>query len=1100
MMRPFSITDPLPTGTTVLEASAGTGKTYAIAALAARFVAEGRASIGDLLLVTFSRAATAELRSRVRERLQSSAAALRAHVADGAECVDDVDRVLAMGEADEVARRARRLADAVDRFDQATIMTTHEFCHGMIRGLGVLAPQEPQSGLVDDLRPLADEAAADVFLRRYAFDARTPPFSWTKRREDDDPGARDIARDAVTVEAELAPEDAEGSVAERVAFAREVRSEVRARMKLRRLFSFDDQLTRLRDALHDPDTGALARERLARRFPVVLIDEFQDTDPVQWQVLRSAFGDGSGGTLVLIGDPKQAIYAFRGADVHTYTAAARAAGVRTTLTRNYRADPAVVDAVGAVFSGVLLGAEIDVPPIEAAHGTSRLDAAPGSPFASGMQLRVIESEESLAPWVAARRITDDLVGVVGALLGEGAPLRRPGGERLGASDVAVLVRSNKRGATLASALNAAGIPATFSGTNSVFASPAAADWLTLLTALDQARRPYVQRAILTDFVGGSVAELATADDARWARWSGWLHSWRRTLRRTGVPGLLAAIDRDSDLVARLLSRELGERVVTDHRHIAELLHAQESQLQGTARELAAWLAEAIDEATTASERTRRLETDESAVQIMTIHRAKGLQFPVVLLPEASRDYVTEGDNGSRIVTPIEDGRSLDVGGRLGPGREERWALQRTDDADESLRALYVGLTRAQSHVIAWWANHWDTAASPLHRLLHAEHDAGEPRRPGLVYDTRHAPGGGSPFALPWLAAAGIAVVAAPAEPAASVVSGRAARVELRARPWTRAIDQRWRRTSYSGLTAAAHALGEHGIVSDEPPEPLSVEADPALALASPMAALPGGAAFGTLVHAVYEGLDATGAGWRDDLRSEVGRALRHWPLTGVDADALAAAMAPTLETPLGPLASGTTLRSFGLRDRLTEFTFEFALDAPDATLADVAALLAEHLPSGDALAGYPSRLTGPTLTEQTLHGFLTGSIDAVLRLPDGGHLIVDYKTNRLGTAGMAPEDLTVGHYSRPAMAEAMMASHYPLQALLYSVALHRFLGQRQRGYDPGRHLAGTAYLFVRGMAGTATPVVDGHPTGVFSWRPGVELVVAVSRLLAGGGR
>ena len=267
-----------------------------------------------------------------------------------------------------------------------------------------------------------------------------------------------------------------------------------------------------------------------------------------------------------------------------------------------------------------------------------------------------------------------------------------------------------------------------------------------------------------------------------------------------------------------------------------------------------------------------------------------------------------------------------------------------------------------------------------------------------------------------------------------------------------------------------------------------------------MASLPGGAAFGTLVHSVYEGLDARGATWRDDLRAEVGQALRRWPLAGVDADALAVAMAPTLETPLGPLAAGTTLRSFGPADRLTEFDFEFALDAPEATLADVAVLLAEHTAPDDALADYPARLSGPTLTEQRLHGFLTGSIDAVLRLPDGGHLIVDYKTNRLDARGLDPQALTVGHYTRAAMADAMMASHYPLQALLYSVALHRYLRLRQPGYDPGRHLSGSAYLFVRGMAGEQTPVIDGHPTGVFSWRPAPALVVAVSKLLAGGER
>lgn len=1098
-MRPFSITDPLPTGTTVLEASAGTGKTYAIAALAARFIAEGRADVGDVLLVTFSRAATAELRTRVRERLQSSGAALAALAEDGRPPTDAVDRLLGDGSPEVVAERARRLAEAVDRFDHATIMTTHEFCHGMIRGLGVLAPQEPQSRLVEDLTPLADEAAADVYLRRYAFDQRVPPFPWERARDDEDPGARAIARDALAVDAALGPPEADGAIGERVSFAREVRDEVAARKRRLRLYSFDDQLTRLRDALVDPETGSLARERLARRFPVVLIDEFQDTDPVQWQVIRSAFGRRPGDTLVLIGDPKQAIYAFRFADVHTYSAAARSASARTTLTRNFRADAAVVDAVGALFRGVLLGEEIDVPPVEAEHRAPRLTAEPGSPWSRGVQLRVVDAPEPVAPWLAARRVDADLTGVVTTLLGTSAPLRRADGAPLRPADLAVLVRSNNRGRDVAAALTAAGVPATFSGTNSVFASDAAADWLTLLTALDTGRRAAAHRAVLTDFVGGSVVALAAAGEADWARWSEWLHRWGRALRRSGVPALVAAIDRDTDLTARLLGRERGERDVTDHRHLAELLHGQESVTGvGNVRELAAWLTGAVDDANAAaSERTRRLETDESAVQVMTTHRAKGLQFPVVLLPEASRDFLSAADGGGRLVLPSGDGRELDVGGRRGPGRGDRWARQCTDDADESLRALYVGLTRAQSHVVAWWAHHWETAASPLHRLLHADH-TGPPRRPELAYDTRLLPAGGSPLALPWLAGAGVAVVAAPAEPGVSELPRAARPPQLRARAWTRTIDQQWRRTSYSGLTAAAHAATHDAAeIADEPAEPIAVEADPRLAEPSPLAELPGGAAFGTLVHAVFESLDARGADWRATLRGEVDLALRRWPLPGITADALAAALAPPVETPLGPLAAGTTLRSFGPRDRVTEFDFEFGLDAPGATLADVADLLAAHLPADDALAGYPGRLVGPTLTAQRLHGFLTGSIDAVLRLPDGGHLVVDYKTNRLGGAG---EPLTVGHYVRPALAEAMMASHYPLQALLYAVALHRHLRQRLPGYDPERHLAGTAYLFVRGMAGATTPVIDGHPTGVFSWRPAPDLVVALSRLLAGGAR
>ena len=1093
-MRVFSLADPLPEGTVVLEASAGTGKTYAIAALAVRFLAEGRAEIQDLLVVTFSRAATAELRARVRERLQHSARALRQAVALGGPPpgLDAVDRRLCECPRDELELRAARLTRAFDAFDRATIATTHEFCHGMTRGLGVLARQEPQSQLVEDITSLADEVSADLYLQRYAASERAPQLAY----HDDDyqgrhqVGARTLGRDSARIEGVIGPVDAPGQAGDRVTFARAVHAEIERRKGTRRLHTFDDMLSRLAEALADPDTGELARRRLAERFPIVLIDEFQDTDPVQWQVIRAAFARPDC-TLVLIGDPKQAIYAFRGADVHTYTSAVRDADDRRTLAVNYRADAPVVDAVGALFRGIRLGEAIDVPAVTAHRAGSSLSGTGGTPWSGGVQVRVVAGDERTRPTAAHRQVERDLVSLVAGLLGGSSPVRFAG-RPVRASDVAVLVRSNRRGQALAQALTRAGVAATFSGTTSVFSTPAAADWLALLRALDQTRRPYTQRAVLTAFLGGTVADLATASDDQRATWSLHLHAWARTLARAGVPALAAAIEHDTGLTTRLLARHQGEREVTDHRHLADLLHRQGPGVR--ARHLADWLARCIDEAQAAStERTRRLETDAEAVQVMTIHRAKGLQFPFVLLPEASHSPDQGRDRGDRLVLPTPTGRLVDLGGLGAPGRADRWQRYRTDEADESLRALYVGLTRAQAHAVVWWAAHRQTAASPLHRLLCAPH-GDVPERPAFEYDPAS-----SPFDLPWLAAGGIAVVPAdPDAPPATQPAGGPAPA-LSARRFDRTIDQHWRRTSYSGLTAAAHdqAPLEPGFVADETLDDLDVAPDPALAAPSPMATLPSGAAFGTLVHAVFERLDPRGPTWRGDLADVATDCLASYPLAGLEAPALASALEPSLETPLGPLAEGTTLRSFGPGNRLTELEFEFPLDNPRATLADVARLLATHLPAGDALDDYPGHLAGPLLVQQPLHGFLTGSVDAVLRLPSGAHLVVDYKTNRLGTLGAVPDALTVGHYTRPAMAEAMMASHYPLQALLYSVALHRFLRLRLPGYDPARHLGGIAYLFVRGMAGAETPVVDGHPLGVFSWRPPTSLVEETSALLAG---
>jgi exodeoxyribonuclease V beta subunit len=166
--------------------------------------------------------------------------------------------------------------------------------------------------------------------------------------------------------------------------------------------------------------------------------------------------------------------------------------------------------------------------------------------------------------------------------------------------------------------------------------------------------------------------------------------------------------------------------------------------------------------------------------------------------------------------------------------------------------------------------------------------------------------------------------------------------------------------------------------------------------------------------------------------------------------------------------------------------------APDTRLTDVGALLREHLPKDDPLASYAGRLTGVALGGQPLKGYLSGSVDAVLRIGER-YVVVDYKTNWLGDPA---RPLTAADYAQPRLVEAMLHSDYPLQALLYSVVLHRFLRWRLPGYAPEKHLGGVQYLFVRGMCGPDTPVVDGHPAGVFSWQPPASLIAAVSEVLA----
>ncbi|MFD2399749.1 UvrD-helicase domain-containing protein [Prauserella oleivorans] len=342
----FDLTGPLPSGTTVIEASAGTGKTYAIAGLATRYLAEGVAELSQLMLVTFGRAATQELRERTRARLVGAAAAL----ADPRRARTGTDPLLAyLASGDEQSVRARRLRllRAVSDFDAATIATTHGFCQQMLDSLGTAGEREPDAVLVESVDDLAEEVISDLYLAGYR-DADEPLLPLSEARE----AAWAAIRDA---QATLAPADAppDTVAGRRVAFAEAARDEVRRRKRRRGIRDFDDLLVLLRDTLAHPVHGPAACRRVRERYRVVLVDEFQDTDPVQWEVLRLAFHGSV--TMILVGDPKQAIYAFRGAEVLAYLDAVRAADHRLALETNWRSDAGLLTALEQVYAGAALG-------------------------------------------------------------------------------------------------------------------------------------------------------------------------------------------------------------------------------------------------------------------------------------------------------------------------------------------------------------------------------------------------------------------------------------------------------------------------------------------------------------------------------------------------------------------------------------------------------------------------------------------------------------------------------------------------------------------------------------------------------------------------
>ncbi|HEU5037959.1 MAG TPA: UvrD-helicase domain-containing protein [Nocardioides sp.] len=1106
-MTPFDIRDPLPTGTVLLEASAGTGKTWTIGALVTRYVAEGHARLEQMLVVTFGRAASQELRERVRAQLVEAERVLSDDPAAVAVEESALVDLLRGWDPDQRRLGHRRVTEALAGFDGATIATTHQFCSMVLDSLGVAGDTDSRARLVEDLDDLVKETVDDLYLRAFAFDEDGPAFTHTE--------ALAIARAAVgDPQARLEPagEDRTTPAGRRVSFADAVRTELDRRKRRLGILSYDDLLHQLADALRDED-GAAA-QRMRARWSIVLVDEFQDTDPVQWQVLDRAFSGHA--TMVLIGDPKQAIYAFRGGDVTTYLQAAETATTKQTLSVNWRSDAPLLDSFQRLLAGAALGDErIVVRDVEAHHGESRLT---GAPAASPFRVRVVRRDAfrrsgnaMLTVGQVRPHVARDLALDVRRLLASGATYC---GEPVRPRDIAVISYRHADLADVREALRAEGVPAVIAGGGSVFATPAAVEWLTLLEALEQPHRSArVRSAALTCFLGHTAAELDARGDDLTDEVADTLRGWVELFTHRGIAAVLEAAN-VAGLPERVLAEVGGDRRLTDLRHIGEALHEVTLTERHGLVSLLTWLRDQVAEgrAGRGVERTRRLDSDAAAVQLVTIHASKGLEYPVVYLPALADRFVPKP---TRPLFHDDAGtRCLNVGGGGADWADHcrRWA---DEEAGEWLRLLYVAITRAKSQVVAWWAPTKNAVASPLHRMLMREADG-----PGSVEvpDSPPVPNDDDVVALfaRWRDRGGPAP-----EPAVHADPGadppRPAPPALAARAFTRGVDTEWRRASYSSLSKLEVATGPTGTVvsepevsgkDDEPVEPFeTVAAQPpheppfeeiaaapiAGDLPSPMAGLPVGATFGSLVHAVLEHTDPDAPDLREELLAHIDDQLGWWPVD-LDREVLADALVAVCDSPLGPLA-GTTLRQLPLADRLREMDFELPLGG--RTLGDLAPLLERHLPPGDPVREYAAQLAGP-LGEQTLRGYLTGSVDVVLRLrSEQGprYLVVDYKTNWLGPTD---EPLTAHSYRPEALAAAMGHSDYPLQALLYAAVLHRFLRWRQPGYDPEQHLGGVLYLYLRGMCGPDTPLVDGHPCGVFAWRPPVALVEDLSDLLDGG--
>ncbi|MES2149579.1 MAG: exodeoxyribonuclease V subunit beta [Pseudomonadota bacterium] len=1172
-------------GSRLIEASAGTGKTWTIAALYLRLVLGhgadqgfGRALLpSEILVMTFTRAATRELSNRVRERLVEAAAFFRGELASG----DAYLHALAESYPDHSARQqgAHRLMLAAETMDEAAIFTIDAWCQRMLREHAFDSGSLFDEELLSDERALFDDAAHD-YWRQNVYPLASGPLNALLACWPDVGALKQAARELVRRVAliEAAPEETLARLIARVEAERRVRlgelkqgwsaradameqwiaarrevdpktfngnklrpesllkwfdalrawaldadslmpsmgdtawhrltpdgitdayskgqggdvaecfehttdlwdalraieplghplsrhaaaSIARRMAELKRQggqFGFADMLERLKAAL-EGDNGDALRRRIVAQFPVALIDEFQDTSRDQYAIFnllyRVAANERAQG-LFLIGDPKQSIYGFRGADIHSYLAARAATdGRHYKLGTNYRSTAPLVAAVNCLFlhaegqggaPGFAAGAfrfrKNGVNPLPfdevAAHGRAQQLVGAAGPYPA-LALCCSERDDLKADGYRdffAHHCAEHIAG----LLNDAQVGFRAGASftRLVPADIAILVRDRREAAAIRRALAQRQIPSVYlSDKDSVVDSEEAADLLRWLHAVANPLDGALARAAFaTRSAGLGLAELArlSADELAWEERVEQFKALYLVWQRHGVLAMLRRLIHELHLPSALLRQAGGERRLTNLLHLAELLQSASAQLDGE-QALIRWFAEQVaGEGEGGDERVLRLESDAELVKVVTVHKSKGLEYPLVYLPFAVSARKTDRRKRSFFEYVDQDGeRRLDLG-------LSDQALAAVDRArlEEDLRLLYVALTRARHFL--WLGVAAVAAQKRGENRLHES---------ALGYLLT----GGAPLAAGDLLArweqlrAGLAAIELHRLDAPGAIT-MLAREELRpalaeAAGFGASFERNWTVGSFTSLTrqtSAAPMRAQEATLLEDDARPTTGRTEEA-----PWHRFPRGSVPGNFLHEQLEWIGQDGFAAVDDpgFAARLGQRCERagWGHRQEDAVAWLRTVALTALPPLGAALAA-------LETRVPEMEFWFPSEHLNSAALD--RLCRARLLDGVAR---------PALPERQLHGMLKGFADLVFE-HEGRYWVMDYKSNALGAGD--------GAYTRAAMAAGMAAHRYDIQGAIYLLALHRLLKSRLgAAYEPAAQLGGAIFLFLRGIANAQT--------------------------------
>ncbi|MET0049689.1 MAG: exodeoxyribonuclease V subunit beta [Candidatus Thiodiazotropha sp.] len=1173
-------------GLNLVEASAGTGKTYALTSIYLRLLLEQGLDPESILVMTYTNAATAELKTRIRQRLLSAR-----QVFENAETDDPLLRDQLNKHKDPDAAK-RRLDLALANFDQAAIHTIHGFCQRVLTDYAFESGQAFRSELVADLserqlqvmddfwrlainglpvdllqsllhkfsspdgllhllRPALGKPYLEVQAEAWPdeFEALKQQIRvkqeelhtlWTRERslietklgdtrvlDGRKYQKRHLAKWCVEMDQWLIGEPCEAPFDKADRFTDEylrsavkpgmmppehpffsemetlldlkracqkamdgacsdllrraydyLQNELPKRQKQAREWSYDDLLLQLSEALRK-DTGAVLARLLRKRYPVALVDEFQDTDPVQYEIIQSIYGDDPD-AVFLVGDPKQAIYSFRGADIYTYLRAREHPATRHhSLAVNWRSTPAMIRAVNSLFEfsySPFFDTRIPFhpvsPPPEGGGSNAEVTGLEGAALqiwhlAGAAQESIIDVRQAVADATAAE--------IVKLLSGTSATPLRIGGRPIRGSDIAVLVRTHRQGDLLARALRDRGVFSVSSSQCSVYDTPEAEALERVLLAIREPHREaLVRTALATALLGwnGEAIDALNTDESSQSRiiqqffehhqtWSsqGFIVMFRGLLQRFGVEN-------------RLLAYTDGERRLTNLYHLMELLQQQDRAQQPGMEGLLAWYRRQRLSGDSSDEHLLRLESDGHWVRIETLHHSKGLEYGIVFCPflwdeVAIRDHKPPflfHDPNHR------DAAVLDLGSEMTP---RNLAYRKGEDLAESLRLLYVGVTRARYRCYLPWGLAKRNHLSALCRLIHRGDQALEgegldewlkladtvnPEDDINRLDQLCKRSGGS---IAWHP---LPSDSSHIQPSWEMPQPLAQAREARFTHWP------YRQVvSFSSLIAGlSEDLPDHDQYSEDPEPPKFQEER------WDAHGFPRGSGPGSCLHAILEVLDFTHQE-RSGLNQLVDEQL---VLHGIDlrwSAVVANWIEQVLQTPLNE--QGMKLEDIDNRQRRNEMGFHFPVNAFQPH--QIRTLAEQH-----RFSQTPALLEGLERTRvSSIDGYVKGFIDLIFE-SDGRFYLADYKSNWLGT--------DVQDYHPQALTRAMVDHHYTLQYVLYTLALHRYLKQRLPDYHYDRHFGGVFYLFLRGMHPG-----NRQPLGIVSERPPGAFVDALDRMLEG---